>query len=315
MAEQVEKVTLSNGQQMPLVGLGTWSAPKGVVGEAIKQAIDIGYRSFDFSPGYQNEKEIGVALSEAISSGKVKRSDLFLTSKLWSTHHHPSHVRGGLKQTLQDLRVDYLDLFLIHWPIAYEFTGYDLATAPLFPKGENGRMKFDKVPTQDTWREMEKLVDDGLVKTIGISNFTIRETLDLLAYARIRPAVNQFEVSPLHTREHLVEFMKAEGIHVTSFSTFGSSTTSASVLQIPSILELAKKYNKTPAQIVVRWVTQQGISTIPKSTNQQRLKENLSVFDFKLEEDDIKLISKENKNQTAFQPDFLIPAFGFNVWA
>eukprot|EP01102_Stenamoeba_stenopodia_P017969 TRINITY_DN6523_c0_g1_i1.p1 TRINITY_DN6523_c0_g1~~TRINITY_DN6523_c0_g1_i1.p1 ORF type:complete len:314 (+),score=77.65 TRINITY_DN6523_c0_g1_i1:93-1034(+) len=309
-------VTLNNGKKMPLVGLGTWSAPKGVVGEAIKKAVDLGYRSFDFSPAYQNEKEIGDALHEIISSGKVKREELFLTSKLWCTHHEAQHVRGGLQQTLKDLRVDYLDLYLIHWPVAYEFTGYDLtATTEVFPKDAQGRPRFAKAPTHLTWQEMEKLVDDGLVKSIGISNFTIRETLDLLSYARIRPAVNQFEVSPFHTRPHLIEFHQQEGIHVTSFSTLGSSTTQAGVLQLPVLQELAKKYNRSPAQVVLRWCTQREISVIPKSTNPDRLKENLHVFDFTLEEEDIKRISAENKGQSAFTLDFMIPAFGFNPWA
>eukprot|EP01102_Stenamoeba_stenopodia_P015101 TRINITY_DN5111_c0_g1_i1.p1 TRINITY_DN5111_c0_g1~~TRINITY_DN5111_c0_g1_i1.p1 ORF type:complete len:312 (+),score=55.15 TRINITY_DN5111_c0_g1_i1:463-1398(+) len=310
----IESVTLNDGKKFPLVGLGTWLAPKGVVGSAVKEAIDLGYRSIDCSPAYENEKEIGEAIHEAFTSGRVKREDLFLTSKLWNTHHEAKHVRGAVQQTLKDLRVDYLDLFLIHFPIAVEFTGYDLTTSVRFPKDEQGHIKFAKAPIHETWREMEKLVDDGLVKSIGISNFTIRETLDLLTYARIRPAVNQIELSPLNTREHLVEVLHQQDIHVTSYSTLGAQCTQAGVTKLPVILELAEKHGRTPAQIALRWCTQRGISVIPKSTNRERLKENLNVFDFSLEDEDLKRISAENTNRSVFE-NTRSSNWGFDPWA
>lgn len=304
----------NSGNRLPLVGLGTWLAPKGIVGGVVKQAIEYGYRAIDCAPAYENEKEIGEALHDAISSGKVKREELFITSKLWNSHHEAQHVRGAVQQTLKDLRLEYLDLYLIHFPIAVEFTGYDLTSSVRFPKDDSGHIKFAKAPIHETWRAMEQLVDEGLVKSIGVSNFTIRETLDLLSYARIRPAVNQIEVSPFYTRPHLVAFLQQQGIHVTGYSTLGANATQAAVTKLPVIQELAAKYNRTPAQVALRWCTQRGISVIPKSTNPERLKENLRLFDFELTQEDIERISAENKNRSVFE-DTRSSNWGFDPWA
>jgi len=237
-----------------------------------------------------------------------------LTSKLWNTHHEVQHIRNALLNTLKDLQVDYLDLWLIHWPIQVEFTGYDLTKADIAPKDNNGHPRFSKVSHAQTWAEMEKAFDEGLVKSIGVSNFTSRELVDLLATARIRPVVNQIEVSPLHTNLDLIEFCSWHGVHVTSYSTFGSSFNKTPVLELPVIHELSKKLNKTPAQVVLRWAIELGTSSVPKSTNAQRMKDNLDIFDFQLSREDVNRISAENKNQGAFGTEFRKSTFGFNPW-
>jgi len=174
-----ETVRLSNGQEMPSLGLGTWQATDAKeLHLAVVEAIETyGYRHIDCAPVYGNEAVVGAALKEVLAKGKVKRSDLFVVSKLWNTNHHPDHVRPALEQTLKDLQLDYIDLYLIHWPVAFEHTGIPLPPALSVPKDNKGYIKFAKVPLQDTYRAMEQLVDAGLTKSIGVSNYRVIDIL------------------------------------------------------------------------------------------------------------------------------------------
>ena len=178
-------VKLYNGNEMPVLGLGTWKSPVGQVYEAVKIAIEAGYRHIDCAFIYGNEKEIGKALSEVIQSGKVKREELFITSKLWNTYHSKKNAAKCLEQTLNNLRLDYLDLYLIHWPTGYQEGG------ELFPKDSQGNVSFSDVDYLESWHELENFVDQGKVKSIGLSNFNSQQIDRIIQNSKIQPAVDQ----------------------------------------------------------------------------------------------------------------------------
>lgn len=291
-------ITLNNGQQMPNLGLGTWRSLTGTGKTAVKCAIEkVGYRHIDCASIYQNEKEIGEAFSEVFSSGEIKRSEVFITSKLWCTDHHSENVEKVCRQTLADLKLEYLDLYLIHWGIAFEHGG------DLEPIGSDGVIKTAPISTQETWQAMEKLVEKGLVKTIGVANFTTAMLIDLLSYAKIKPVVNQIEIHPYNSQSELVAFCQKNGIAVTAYSPLGSAGDLANKpLTDQVVLEIAQAHGKTPAQILIRWLLQRDIIAIPKSVQEQRIVENSQVFDFTLSEVEMQRINDLNKNHRFVNP-------------
>lgn len=284
-----DKVKLNSGTEMPLFGFGTWKLAGDDTTVAVRTAIESGYRLIDCASIYANEDKVGVAIDEAIQSGKVKREDLFIVSKLWNTHHSKEHAKGALEQTLKDLKVDYLDLYLIHYPASFEFAGYDLKTSPGIPRDEKDNIRFGKATLQETWEAMEDLFASGKVKNIGFCNYSMVTVLDLLTYAKVAPAVLQLELHPYNNRSELVNFVKSKGIHIMSYSTLGSGKEGP--MQDPKIGEIAKKYSKTPAQVLLRWAFQSGYTIIPKSSKPQRVKENADIFNFKLSDDEMTLIN------------------------
>lgn len=284
-----EKIlTLNNGKKMPIFGLGTWQSGPGEVGNAIKEAIKAGYRHIDGALIYGNEKEIGVSLQEIFKSGEVKREDLFLTSKLWNNFHRPELVLESFNQTLKDLQVEYVDLYMMHWPVAQ---------APL---EEQYNAVFENIPIIDTWREMEKIYKSGKAKAIGVCNFPIHLLEDLISKAEIIPAVNQVELHPYLPQQKLVDFCHQHNIQVTAYSPLGTRT-NPSVLNDSVITEVAKKYNKSPAQVVLSWNVQRGVIVIPKSTHKARLLENMSFFT--LAQEDMDKINKITTRARACYPE------------
>lgn len=299
MSNTVPLVTLNSGYKMPSIGLGTYLSKPGEVGNAVKVAINAGYRHIDCASLYQNQKEIGSALTEVFQEGKVKREEMFITSKLWNAHHSKEHVRDALLQTLKDLNLSYLDLYLIHWPIAFKFTDIELTS--LAQLDENGNVALDYIPYQETYRELEKLVEEGLVRSIGVSNVTAPLLLDILSYAKIVPAVNQVEAHPYLTQPDLLNFLNDQNIVLTAYAPLAQYKETSPVTD-EVIKSIATKYKKTPTQIVIKWAIERGTTVIPKSVTPSRIEENFNIFDFSLTKHEVESISNLNKNHRVVNP-------------
>lgn len=285
--------------QIPAVGLGTWKSESGDVGKAVVEAIKCGYKHIDCAAAYNNEDEVGRALQEAWTTTAVKREEVWITSKLWNDFHKAEDVEKACRKSLEDLQLSYLDLYLIHWPV----TG-------------NKGPTLDP-PIEETWHAMEKLVEKGLVKNIGVSNFSRKKLKELLSYAKIRPAVNQVEAHPYFMNRLLFEYCQSEGIHVTAYSPMGSPD-SADMLERkgPVLLEddrlkaIAEKVGKSTGQVLIRWAVQRGTSTIPKSVHAERIRSNLEVFDWSLSDEDMKALSSFNENTRQLGPKFFLSEEG-----
>jgi len=287
----VPSITLRNGCKIPVLGLGTWNSPPGQVEQAVKDAIDCGYRHIDCAFLYGNEAEVGNGISAKISEGVVKREDLFITSKLWNTFHHPKDVKSALAKSLKNLKIAYLDLYLIHWPMGYKESG-DI----LFPKNDKDELIFSDVDYVDSWKVMEDLVDLGLIKSIGLSNFNSKQIQRISDIARIHPVMNQVECHPYLTQKKLIEFCRSKQIYVTAYSPLGSPDRpwampgDAQLMEDKKLLAIAEKYGKSPAQILIRYQVQRGNVVIPKSVTKSRIVSNFDVFNFELSAADIAAI-------------------------
>ncbi|KAF8735008.1 hypothetical protein AX14_002918 [Amanita brunnescens Koide BX004] len=300
----MESVILQHsGQKMPLVGFGLWKVSKDTCADTVYTAIKTGYRLLDSAGDYGNEKEAGEGVKRAIKDGIVKRDELFITSKLWNTFHAYEHVKPIVKKQLEDWGLDYFDLYLIHFPIALEYVD----PSHRYPSewyGDDGRVHLENSPIRETWKAMEELVDEGLAKNIGISNFSGSLILDVLRYARIPPQVLQVELHPYLTQDALVQFVKHHSIALTAYSSFGPQSYvelnmgkgAQSLLQLDLVQTISQRHGKTPAQVLLRWATQRGIAVIPKTNNIARLKENFTCNLFDLTDDEIAQISTLNRN-------------------
>ncbi|KAM9326783.1 aldo-keto reductase family 1 member A1 [Gastrophryne carolinensis] len=296
MAAIAECLTLYTGQKIPIIGLGTWKSAPGQVKDAVKYALSAGYRHIDCASVYGNETEVGEAINESLAGQGLKREEIFVTSKLWNNKHHSDDVEGALRKTLSDLQLSSLDLYLMHWPYAFK------RGDNIFPLDPEGSLQYDDTDYRDTWRAMEKLVEKGLTKAIGLSNFNKGQIDNILSMATIKPAVLQVECHPYLAQNELIAHCHAHGLVVTGYSPLGSPDRSwrkpedPVLLEEPSILEMAKKYKKSEAQILLRWQVQRNVVTIPKSVTPARIFQNLQVFDFCLTKEEMQQIGNLNRN-------------------
>jgi len=296
-------VSLNNGNKMPVLGLGTWKSKPGEVKAAVMAALQLGYRHIDCAMCYQNEPEVGEALAESFASGVVKREEVFITSKLWNTFHSADKVVPTLKKTLQDLRLDYLDMYLIHWPM-----GYKEDAGTLFPK-DGDKWLFSDVDYVDTWKGMEEAVTAGLAKSIGVSNFN-KDQMERIATIATIPIANlQVECHPHVPQKRMIEYCRGKNIAVTAYSPLGSpdrpwvKPDDYVLLDNPTLAGIAAAHGKTPAQVLIAFQIQRGVIVIPKSVTKSRIESNCKVFDFMLTAEELATLeAMENGNRICGLP-------------
>lgn len=286
----MKTLKFNNGDQLDAIGLGTWKSEPGKVEKAIISAIESGYKHIDCAAVYGNEAEIGKAFQKAFQDNLISRENLWVTSKLWNTAHKSEDVIPALKQTLSDLKLDYLDLYLIHWPVAFR---PDLEG---FPEKNEDFLSLEEVPIIETWQAMLEAKDQGLVKHLGVSNFSISKLEDLIDKTDDIPEMNQVELHPYLHQEKLLEFCHKNDIHLTAYSPLGSGDRSSemkaedepSLLDNNVIKDIAQEHDITPAQVLISFHLHRNTAVIPKSTNPKRIKENLNSSEVSLTDEDMK---------------------------
>ena len=288
--------TLNTGDKIPSFGLGTWLAEEGVA-EAVLAALEVGYRHIDCAAIYGNEAIVGSALQSAFAND-LPRADVWLTSKLWNSFHKPEDVRPACVNTLRDLGVDYLDLYLMHWPVATNNVGLSI------PENGADYLPISSCPLDATFVAMQQLVDEGLVKNIGVSNFTASKLDDLIIKTGITPSVNQIECHPYLAQPELHQICAQKYICITAYSPLGASgrpqvlqTGDRPLLQDPVILEIANQVAATPAQVLLAWSLAHGNVVIPKSVKADRIKQNFAAQEISLSAEAMAAIDGLNKNQ------------------
>ncbi len=273
--------TLSNGVKIPIIGFGTWRTPDGEVAvSSVTEAIKQGYRHIDTAAIYGNEVSVGKAIKEA----GIPREELFITSKLWNSEHGYESTLNAFEETMKKLGLEYLDLYLIHWPV---------------PKIHREDWKE---ATLATWKAFEKLYKEGKIKAIGVSNFKVHHLENLINNAEIKPMVDQIEFHPSNLQEDIVNFCRDNNILVEAWSPLASGE----VFKVPELKTIAEGYNKSVAQLVIRWVMQKGILPLPKSITPERIKSNGAVFDFEISHKDMERIdSITSCKGSGMDPDYI----------
>ena len=281
----MQTLTLHDKTTMPAFGLGTWNAPEEEIVPAVRRALEMGYRHIDCAAVYGNQPHIGRALESALAAGDVSRDDLWVTSKLWNNRHAPEDVRPALEQTLGDLRLDHLDLYLVHWPVALR---HEATSA-------KSMEDFVDIPIEATWEAMAAVKEAGLTRQIGVSNHSPTKLRHLVATTGVVPAVDQVEMHPYLAQRELVEAAIELGVALTAYSPLGSPGSGKMfgrgeeqrIIEDPTVVRIGAARDATPAQILIAWALRRGTSVIPKSTNESRLRENLVATELELGDDDM----------------------------
>jgi len=307
-------LSLNSGYSIPQLGLGTWLSKPGEVGEAVKIALEVGYRHIDCAHAYGNQEEIGQVFSSVFKSGQIKREDIFITSKIWNTFHSYEKATEAIDIILKELQISYLDLCLIHWPMGYYEEG------GMAPKDADGKVIHKDTDYLDTWKAMEKAVKNGKIRSIGLSNFNSKQIERVIKNCTIKPAVLQVEAHPYFSQNALLEWCKKNEIVVTAYSPLGNpgnaSRAPTNLIGEKVILDIAEKHKKTPSQVLIRWALQRGTVVIPKSTRRERLEENFKVRDFQLTVEDMAAINGLDRNSristSALDGDALNPHYPFH---
>lgn len=308
--------TLNNGVKIPAVGFGTFAneGAKGETYKAVTHALKTGYRHLDCAWFYQNEEEVGSAVRDFLKNhSEVKRSDIFICTKVWNHLHEPDEVKWSLNNSLEKFGLDYVDLFLVHWPIAAE------KNEQMMPKlNEKGQYVIKEELTKDyrpTWKAMEEIYESGKVRAIGVSNWTVPLLKDMLSWAKVKPAVNQVEIHPFLPNDELVDFCQQNDIMPEAYSPLGSQnqvpTTGEKVNTNPTLNKIAEKGGNTLAQVLIAWGLRRGYVVLPKSSTPSRIESNFKIID--LSDEDFQAVNEVAKGRHTRFVD-MHETFGYKLW-
>lgn len=306
-------LALNTGTNLPAIGLGTWKISKEKTQETITKAIELGYRHFDCALEYGNQEAVGDALRDAMENKQMGRGEFFVTSKLWNTHHKRHAVFEEMECTLRQLKLHHVDLWLMHWPLAFRAKNHSRRGSDIeSTKDIRGNVQCDDVSITETWAAMEAMHRDGKACAIGVSNFTLPMMEQLLATCQIRPAVLQIELHPYLQQNELVDFCKEKGILVIAYSPLGSQMHGdIDVLDDPVIQQIAKEHKIAPSQVVLKWLLQRHISVVPKAEDPEHMRINSQIFDFELTDADVRKIESLDRNLRFISPKLMwgLPIF------
>jgi alcohol dehydrogenase (NADP+) len=310
----MKTIQFRNGDTAHSVGLGTWKAKGEDVTRAVADAIRMGYRHIDTAAVYENESDIGKALKSVMDEGTVTREELFITSKLWNDAHAPEDVIPALRESLDKLGLDYLDLYLIHWPVAFK-------KGVGFPNSPDEYIPLQDLPSELTWKQMEEAHRQGLAKHIGVSNFSVPKLEKLIDSCQIIPEMNQVELHPLLQQNELKSYCDQHGIHLTAYSPLGSgdrpegmkAANEPSLFEIPEIREVASKLGVSPAQVLIGWHAERGSAVIPKSTNPSHMASNLEAGSLQFDKEDMAKIAAVDRGFRFIDGTFFeMPGSGYS---